>query len=381
MKSKGMEVKRILNFSYLIVFVVLSLDLSAAVDTKLTKSIEKKYKVSSAVNIDIENKYGQVIVNTWSKDSVVVKIKVTAFGKNDSDTKKTLGRVDFDFNQVSNFITIQTVFNRSTGTFKELFKSIGDYSKSLLSKNKLQVDYEIYIPEKSALDLENKFGDVYINKHAGRLNLVMSHGDFKANDLTGTSAIELSFGNASIKNLQDAELEVRASEVEILKTANLSLTSSSSEIEIKEAFSVKIDSRNDKIEIDKLQVIQGKGVFSKIRLGEVESLIDLDLSYGDVRTDLVRSKFSKVEIESRSADINLVISDRSSFKAYWVAREDNFSLDQMFNSFNRASHDDRKGYAVISGNYGVGEASEVTIKAQGGDVSVKLSEETLSTLK
>ncbi len=192
---------------------------------------------------------------------------------------------------------------------------------------------------------------------------------------------KLSFGNASIKTLQDSQLDLRASDVEIQKTANLSLTSSSSEIDIKEAFSIKVDSRNDKIEIDKLQVIQGKGVFSKFRLGEVESLIDLDLSYGEVRIDHVRSKFSKVEIESRSADINLVISDRSSFKAHWIARDDNFSLDRIFDGFSRTSHENRKGFTVISGNYGVGDASVVTIKAQGGDVSIKLLEETLSTLK
>ncbi len=381
MEPKRMERMRILGFSHLLVFIGLAISAIGADDTKLTKSIEKKYKVSSNVNIDINNKYGQVIVNTWSKDSVLVNIEVTAFGKNSSDTRKTLDRVDFDFNQVSNFLTIQTVFDRSTGTFKEFFNSIGDYSKSLLSKNKLQVDYEIYVPEKSSLDLKNKFGDVYINRHEGRLKLVMSHGDFKANDLTGSSTIVLSFGNLSVKNLQDSDLDVRASEVEIQKTANLSLRSSSSEIEIKEAFSVKVDSRNDKIDIDKLQVIQGKGVFSKIRLGEVESLIDLDLSYGDIRTDLVRSKFSKVEIESRSADINLVISDRSSFKAYWVVREDNLSRDQVFKDFSAKPHDDRKGYSVITGSYGSGEASEITIKAQGGDVSVKLSEETFSTLK
>ena len=209
------------------------------------------------------------------------------------------------FNQVSNFLTIQTVFDRSTGTFKEFFNSIGDYSKSLLSKNKLQIDYEIYIPERSSLDLENKFGNVYINQHEGRLKLVMSHGDLKANNLTGNSVVDLSFGDASINNLQDAELKVRASEVEIDRTANLSLFSSSSDVEIKEAFSVKIDSRNDKIEIDNLQVIQGNGVFSKLRLGRVESLIDLDLSYGDIRTDLVMSKFSKIDIDSRSTDIDL----------------------------------------------------------------------------
>ncbi|CAK9067386.1 Uncharacterized protein SCF082_LOCUS34117, partial [Durusdinium trenchii] len=164
----------------------------------------------------------------------------------------------------------------------------------------------------------------------------------------------------------DAELNVRASELEIGETANLSLTSSSSEIDIKDAFSVKIDSRNDKLEIENIQVIQGKGVFSQISLGRVESLIDLDLSYGDIQTGVVLSKFSKVDVEGRSTDINLVLSEKSSFKATLVAKEDNFNLDQSLKAFSKNDHGDKKGYAVITGNYGSGNASELTVEAQGG---------------
>ncbi len=364
------------------VFLMLSaFDAMAVDDTKLTKDITRKFKVGPSINIDVENKYGQVIINAWDKDSVLVNVEVTAYGKNNSDTQKTLNRVDFDFDHVSNFLTIKTVFDRSSGTFKEVMRGIGDYSKSLLSKNKLQIDYEIYLQEKAAFDLTNKFGNVYIDRHSGQLKIVMSHGDLKANSLTGNSRIELSFGNASIKNPQDGELKMRASEVEIDKSANLSLTSSSSEIEIEEAFSVKIDSRNDKLEIDNIQVIQGKGVFSKIRLGKVESLIDLELSYGDVLADLIMSKYSKVEIEGRSTDIKLALSDRSSFNALLVARDDNFNLDEAMDGFERNDHENRKGFTVVSGKYGTGSPSELTVKAQGGEVTVQLTEENLSTLK
>ena len=377
-----MEMKRILSFNgWWLLICLLSFGALAADDTELTNSVTKKFKVGPTVNIDLENKYGQVIISTWQKDSVVVNIEVRAFGKNQSDTRKTLERVDFDFNHVSNFLTIKTVFDRSSGTFKEVMRGIGDYSKSLLSKNKLQIDYEIFIPEKASFDLNNKFGNVYINEHSGSLKVEMSHGDFKANELTGDSRVELSFGNASIKNLQDAELTLRASEVEIEKTANLNLVSSSSKIEIGEAFSLKVDSRNDKLEIGNVQVIQGKGVFSKIRLGTVESLIDLDLSYGDLVSEMILSKFSKVEVEGRSTDIEITVSDRSSFRALLIARDDNFELDEPLSAFARSKHDNRKGYTVVTGDYGAGNPSELTIKAQGGDVSVQMREENLSTLK
>ncbi|MEQ9423366.1 MAG: hypothetical protein RJQ09_03030 [Cyclobacteriaceae bacterium] len=356
---------------------------SLADDTKLTKTVTRKFKVNQNVNIDIANKYGQVIVNTWSKDSVVVNIQVSAFGRNDKEAGKSMDRVDFDFNNVSNFLTINTVFDRSSGSFKELFNSIGDYSKSLLSKNKLQVDYEIFIPAKAALDLENKFGDVYINKHSGRLKIVMSHGDLRSNDLTGSAQIEIGFGKGYFKNLQDADLTSRASELEIGQTANLSLTSSSSEVSIKEAFSVKLDSRNDDIRINKIQVLQGKGVFTDLNLGEIETLLDLDLSYGSMMTGVILSKFSKIKVDGKSTDINLYISDRSSFRGTLIAKNEDLSLDRTFSKFLNSEHIDRKGTSVVTGSYGKNgnPTSEVIVDAHGGSLTVRLVEETLSTLK
>ena len=373
-----------LTYNITLAFILFSIAPSLAVDdTKLTESISRKFKVSTGVNVNINNKYGQVIINTWNTDSVVVNVQVTSYGKNYSDAKKTIDRVDFDFNQVSNFLTLNTVFDRSSGSFKELFNGIGDYSKSLLSKNKLTVDYEIFIPEKAALEIQNKFGDVYINRHSGPLRLEMSHGDLRSDDLRGNTRINLSFGKAYLKNIQDADLEIRAAELEIRKTANLNLTSSSSEINIGEAFSVKVDSRNDLINIGRVQVIQGSGVFSKINLGEAESFIDLGLSYGELNAQQVDSKFSKILIEGRSADIDLQIDAQAVFKAQFIAKDDGFSLDNRFDKFDRRQLSEKKGFSVVTGNYGnvTTLPSELTIKAQGGTLSVHLSEVPISTKK
>jgi len=127
------------------------------------KTVSRKFKVPHTVNVNLINKYGPVIVNTWDVDSVKIDIEVTAYGKTSSEAYKILDRVDFDFFYNRDFLKIETVLDRKAGFFKELWRDIGDYSKTLLSKTKMRIEIEIYIPAYSNLTIENKFGDIYFS--------------------------------------------------------------------------------------------------------------------------------------------------------------------------------------------------------------------------
>jgi len=123
--------------------------------------------------------------------------------------------------------------------------------------------------------------------------------------------------------------------------------------------------------------------FSKIYLGEVESLIDLELSYGELNAQFIAAKFSRVIVEGRSTDIDLTISAQSTFSALLIARDNDFHLDHRMEKFERREHEERKGYSIVSGNYGRAKtpASDLTVKVQGGMLEIQLLEATISSTK
>ena len=41
-------------------------------------------------NLEVINRYGQVIVETWDLDSIALEIKITAYGKSDEAVDKVL---------------------------------------------------------------------------------------------------------------------------------------------------------------------------------------------------------------------------------------------------------------------------------------------------
>lgn len=345
-------------------------------DTRLTKNIRKTFELSSEGTIDVTNKYGQVIVHTWDKDSVLVDIQITAYGKDDDQVEKLMGRVDFEFDNFGDFLTIETLLDRKSGFFKEMWNNISDYSKSLLSKNKLNIDYELTIPAKAVFNLENKFGDVYVNTLYSSSKLRVSHGDLKANDIRGSTKIYLSFGKANIKQLHDGFIELKGAELDLREGGNLDLESSSSEIEVDNITSMKLNSRNDKFRIENVRFLRGKASFSNIVLHDLGDNLDVDLNYGECDIHRVNENFSAVEINGKSADISLSFDIGSYFALDLFGTEDRIVLSKNLSHLDKRINPEDKDEIYLTGKVGYekGKLSQVNIKANGGDVYVQVQE-------
>lgn len=345
-------------------------------DTRLTKNIRKSFGVSSGGTVDVTNKYGQIIVHTWDYDSVLVDIEVTAFGKDDEQVEKLMSRVDFDFDNFGDYLTIETSLDRKSGFFKEMWNNIGDYSKSMLSKNKLKIDYELTIPAKSALNLENKFGDVYVNTLYGNSRLRVSHGDFKANEIKGTTKLYLSFGRANIKELKDGYFEMKGAELVIREVGNIDLETSSSRIEIEEAKSMKVNSRNDKFRIEKVGFIRGQASFSNLIVMDLVDNLDMDMNYGECDIQSVNENFSKLNVNGKSTDISILFEMGSYFALDLFGKRDRMVLSKNMSHLDSKENPDDKGEVFLNGNVGFekGKLSQVNIHAESGDVYIQMDQ-------
>lgn len=343
-------------------------------DTRMTRTIERSFKVPDKVNVEIINKYGPVIVNTWENDSVKVTIELTAFGNKRSTISKTLDRVDFDFNLNNEFLTIETILDRKSGFFQELWNSINDYSQTLLSKNKLRIAYDVFIPENAQLDLDNKFGDVYIAELEEKSKIVVSHGNLRAKSFGDYSRIDVSFGNATIKSVNEGLLNFKAADVEIQQIRNCEIRSSSSQVSLVNAYRVKMDSRSDRrYRIENIDHLSGKGYFSRLYIRNVKSSLNLDLNFGEVTVTAVNGDFNSVEINGKSTDIDLTFDTQSHINVDVHARDQDLDFDLPIANIKRRYTDDKDKYISLKGSVGPESEKESTliIDSTSGEVSVQ----------
>jgi hypothetical protein len=285
--------------------------------------------------------------------------------------EKMMGRVDFDFNQSAHYLDLKTVLDRSSGFFAEVWNNIGDYSKTLLNQNKLKIEYTVFIPEGSDLEIENKFGDIYLQDYSGKLKINLSHGNIHASRLTQLR-MDLSFGNANIKSIRDAFLILKATECDFAVIGNGDISSSSSEIFIEEVTFLKIDSRSDRrFSVTEAAEIQGTSNFSKIVIGSITDDIRMEFSYGELKMGRVGPGFSSIDIRGKNTPISIQFESDVKARLYLEGREDRIKLIGI-DGLNKKYLEDNDNTVSLSGNTsGNGNQGSVSVRSSNGEIEIK----------
>lgn len=342
-------------------------------DTRVSKIINEEFVMSKNGHLEIINKYGQVLVNNSDSDSVIVKIEVIAYGKDRSAANKIIDRADFDFSQTNGYLTLETVLDRKSGAFKEMWNNIGDYSKTLLSKNKLEINYEVYVPKSISVSINNKFGDVFISERDKKVDIDLSHGNLRADNFNAVSNISVSYGKAEIKDLKDGKLNFKSSEVTIETVGSIDIRSSSSEIVVRKADEVLLNSRSDKlIEINTVSRLKGEMTFSKLNIENLSKNLDIELNYSDVDVAHILFNFSLIRIEGKSSDIDLEFEANTYMDVDIKAFEHKLQLPTT--GFDKEYIDEKKGLARFKGIVGVKNnyQGSLNIDSQRGAINIKL---------
>jgi hypothetical protein len=370
--------KRHWQFKLYLLFLALLYGLTTdAQEIKLSKSIERTFEVTERLNLEISNKYGNVIIDTWSRNEVGLIIEILAFGKDESSAEKLMDRVEFDFKHADDFIEVESVFDRKKSFFKDLINTVGDYSASLLSKHKLQVNYELQIPESTAsIIIVNRFGDVHIADLEARLDLTVAHGDIKVNQIRNYAQLNLNYGIAKIKLANEASINLKGAELELDQVQKLDLKSSSSKIRIGTVNNLDIESTNDRIDIEEVRDISGKTDFTEIGIGHLAESCRLNQNYGGVEIKGINTNFSSIRLNGKSTDYQLFFMKNTSFDLSIYARDDKLSLDEFPGQIEKRYMDEKTKFVEVKGHSGKNsEDRKLNIDAQNGAVNIGFNQE------
>lgn len=276
-----------------------------------SKRIEKIFPVSSSTSLEIINKYGKIHIVSWEKDSVGIDIELTVKSDNISKLNDIMDNIDFDFTSTDYYVIAETEFGRRYNSF---FESIKDLAESLIpSDNVVSIDYTVQVPKDLELKINNKYGDVYIDDHAGDLRLTLSNGDLKVNELTGNAVISIEIGNGMINFIREGKLDIAYSEFEVKRAEILNVFSRSSKVDIGEIDDLSLNSRRDKLFINSMESLSGETYFSDVYVYNLSRELNFTMKYGSLNMDKIRKGFSFLNINSNYTDINLTFVSGCSY--------------------------------------------------------------------
>ncbi len=270
----------------------------------------KAWKVSKETSLEVSNKYGNIHLYVWDNDSIKIKVDMQVKANKESKVDKIYDYISFEFSDNKYYIIARTLFNQQS----EFWAEVSDLANSFFSSGtKVQIDYSVYLPNSVSVKIDNKFGNIYTTDHQGKMTVILSNGDFKANNLSGTTDLNISFGNASINTIGTGKLNLSYSELELGSAGSLAIESKSSTLNIDKISSLNINSKRDKYYINNLGALSGKTSFSYLNLKSFSSDLTLDTDYGEVNLEGINPEFRLIDLTSSYTDILLKIPVKSSF--------------------------------------------------------------------
>jgi len=354
----------------LLAYMVGILQGTALSQYKESREFTERFKVLPETHIEITNKYGNLLIHTWDKDSAVFRIEVQVAEKTQSRLEKTMDGIDFDFTESAYFLIVRTLVNQSRSLLeKELLK----LKESLLQEDgNVEIDYTVWLPETCDLILDNKFGNIFMSDFSGSCEINLSNGNLKAHDFSGKTTINLNFADATINRLKDGRLVTNYSEVEIESSSRLRIDSKQSTFELANASQLDIRSRRDKFRIRQTGLIDAEGSFSNFRIMELLERMNIRSNYGDIDIEKTDPEFSLIFIQAENTDINLYFEPESIFGFELTRTKTETDFCREIEITEETILDEKTQKTKLSGKYGSGqpESAKLFMNLTAGSMNI-----------
>ena len=336
------------------------------------RAVNKSFKLSPETEIEVSNKYGDVHIVPWEKDSVRFEIKLKVVTNKESKLDKAFDYIDFDFKATKYYVIASTVFI-GKGTF---WTEVSDVANNLFSAGtKTTIDYTVYLPAKSTLKVDNKYGNIYTTDLTGNLDITLSNGDLKAHRLSGVTNMTTEFGNIDIQIIDNGNLSISYGELQLESANSLTLKSRSSEMNIDEVNQFNLDSKRDKLFLGEISTIIGQTYFSTLKIDDLKTKIDLTSKYGSIELTKLGSKMKTFLLKSDDSDIKLNFSLENKYSLDLTVDEKTqvyYSADiTNINTINLGGDDKLISVKSVIGK-GIQAPLNLKLDVRAGTVSLKL---------
>ncbi|HEY1025293.1 MAG TPA: DUF4097 family beta strand repeat-containing protein [Sphingobacteriaceae bacterium] len=302
-----------------------------------SKKISKTYTVSAKDKLAIDNQYGKVMINVWSKNEVKVDIEIKAFEGSAEEAQRLLDGVSIDENRSANLINFKTNIQRKP---QGGWWGIKRHKDGKEERRGVWIDYIVYMPAKNPLDVSNSYGSTILPDFDGPVNINSTYGSLVAENLHhAANVVKVKYGSAKIGSFSMGNLNVSYG-------------------------SLKLDEANK---------INAEVSYGSTRIGKVLTGGDLDCKYGGLKIDMVDKNVKTLMINADKGSVTLGVDQAANFNFDVTTHMGGFDYpeNRVKLTSSTPSTKERHGPQLTKnykGQFGKGSSSRVIIKTNMGSV-------------
>jgi len=343
-------------------FFISSFMLSAE---EVSKEFHKEYNSGANTTLDLNNRYGDIVIVSWDKDQIVIDVKVTVELPSRERAEKLMSYIDVAFSEDGDIIKAKTVIDD-----KFSFTGWGGESK------KFSINYNVKMPAKIALVLANRYGNTKINELSGLVNLDIKYGNLTAGKLTRGkdkpwNNINLAYGKGSIEEAGWMTLNIRyTGNLDITKSTAILLDSKYSKLALGEISSLVGESKYDNLRIDKIRNLDLENGYSDVKIGSLSTKLKYAGSYGSFAIETIPADFESIDLEAHYMGVKLGLAENANYELEGHVRYGGLKYNEDNFKFNRRIVENNS--TEVSGVIGKEESPKSKVKVDASYGTVRL---------
>lgn len=331
---------------------------------EVTKEFHKEFKADNNTTLNINNKYGEVIIDSWDQDQIVIDVKVTVEMPNREKAQKLIDFINVEFGEDGTNVSAKTVIDD-----KFNFSGWGN-------SRRFSIDYTVRMPLKTALTLTNRYGNSEIDELQGLVNLNIKYGNVTVGKLTRMdqkplSKLSLSYGDATIDEAGWLDLYLRyTGKTEIGKSKALLLDAKYSKLTLSETSSVVGKFEYNNLEIEGINNLILENHYADIKIGSLQKKLEYDGSYGSFSVETIPAGFESLKVEARYTGVKLGIDENANYNL--EAKVSYGGLEYDKDNFKNERRIIENTSQEIAGIVGKGEKPDASVNIDASYGTVRL---------
>ena len=345
----------ILKFNLVFVMIIgLHVALAGTLEEKI-EVINKSYPINASTVLKVSNQFGEVHLEKWDKQELKVKIEIIVNGKTEDRAQKMLDKINV------------AISEGSTMSFNT------EINGNMNSKNdeSFKINYWINMPSTNKIDIENKFGDTYIDDWKGDAEIELGYGNLKTMGFEGFLDLELSFGKGSVGALNNAEIEVKYSDLDVEKAVKLEMEQQFSNVKLGSVVNIEVESKYGELEIGEADEVEADAQFSGFSIEKLNKKMYLEASYiSDFEIEDLSKDFTKIEIYGKFSNYTLRLQDGTNAELEGEFSFSNMSVsNDQVDIYYKVKDANKSEYKA---HIGKGDSNKrIIVKSSYGDLKVK----------